>query len=99
MAIVGLMIGRALLMVASLLSMALWVHKSIIGILRLLILLEMGSSRANGLRSVAQVQAHRWPLTRRCDESVKALIGCERNEPVNAAGAGQSLELVFAGVF
>jgi hypothetical protein len=27
MAIVGLMIGRALLMVASLLSMALWVHK------------------------------------------------------------------------
>jgi hypothetical protein len=32
------------------------------------------------------------------DESVNALVGGEPDEPVQAAGAGQSLELVLASV-
>jgi hypothetical protein len=32
------------------------------------------------------------------DESVNALVGGEPEEPVHAAGAGQSLELVLASV-
>jgi hypothetical protein len=33
------------------------------------------------------------------DESANALVGGERSEPVDAAGAGQSLELVLTSIF